>query len=177
MDKTKTLILTAILVVAASAGRHFYAEEAKKDSPQPAAAQTAKYPYDLGNATVDVSAYPPEIQKNYKTFLAVCSSCHTAARPLNAPLINADDWHRYVRRMHNRMDSRGVNLEAKTAKQVVDFLVYDSKIRKIDGKAAFEAEQKRLQELFEEVTREREKMIAEETLKLPKKELPYMGVK
>lgn len=138
---------------------------------------SARFPYDLGPATVDVSNYPKEIQQDYKLFLAVCGSCHTSARPLNAPYIKALDWKRYVHRMHIKMQGRGISLDHGMEKKIIEFLVYDSKVRKVDGKKQFQAKQKELAKLFEEVVKEQDRLILEETLKKPKKETPYVGVK
>ncbi|MBI2915718.1 MAG: hypothetical protein HYY07_02535 [Elusimicrobia bacterium] len=138
---------------------------------------SAHFPYDLGPATVDVSSYPKEIQTNYRIFLAVCSSCHSSARPLNAPYLSAEDWKRYVRRMHVKISNKGYFLEPKQEKQIVDFLVYDSKVRKIDQKDQFQAQQSKLDSLFEEVVQERERLTSEEVESLPKKESHFTGVK
>ena len=59
----------------------------------------------------------------------------------------------------------------------MEFLVYDSKIRKIDKKDEFDAKAQDLNKLFKEVSKERESLQEEETLGLPKKETPYVGVK
>ena len=137
----------------------------------------ARFPYDLGPGTVNVSAYPREIKDGYKMFLAVCSSCHTSARPLNSPYTGRADWNRFVHRMHVKMENRGMELESEEARQIVDFLVYDSKVRKVQKKAEFEARQKYLKQLFAEVSKERDRLLLEETKNLPKKETPYVGVK
>lgn len=138
---------------------------------------SAHFSYDLGSATVDVASYPLNIQENYKLFLAVCSSCHTSSRPLNSPYVKAYDWKRFVKRMHIKMGSQGYALEPKEEKRIVEFLVYDSKIRKIDKKFEFEAKAQELSKLFQEVSKERERLLEEKTKVLPKKETPYVGVK
>ena len=137
----------------------------------------AKFPNDLGPAKVDVSGYPPKIQEGYKDFLSVCSSCHTTARPLNAPYKTAYDWGRFVHRMHVKIESRGAILDDELAKQIVDFLVYDSKVRKIGREKEFQAEQEKLKNLYAEVSKERERLMIRDTLQKPKKETPYVGVK
>jgi heterodisulfide reductase subunit B len=136
-----------------------------------------KFPSDLGPATVDVSHYPPAIQEDYKVFLAACSVCHTTARPLNSNIIVEKDWKRFVHRMHVKMENRGIDLAADDLKRIVQFLAYDSKIRKIQHKEKFQTEQKYLSYLFDELSKERERLIEEETKRLPKKETPYVGVK
>ena len=137
----------------------------------------ARFPYDLGPATVEISNYPKKVQEKYKLFLAVCGSCHTTARPLNALYIKAEDWKRFVRRMHIKMQDRGFTLNSDQEKQIVEFLVYDSKVRKMDKKIEFQSQQEQLKKLFEEVSKEREKLIAEENKRSTKAEYPYVGVK
>lgn len=140
-------------------------------------ALSARFYYDLGPATVEVSEYPEKIKQGYRLFLAICTECHTSARPLNAPYIKADEWKRYVKRMRVKMQRQGMALDPKQEKQIIEFLVYDSKIRKIDGKKEFNLQQENLKKLFEEVSQLREKMVLEKTLKLPKKEMVYVGIK
>lgn len=137
----------------------------------------AKFPYDLGPAKADVSGYPQKIQEGYKDFLSVCGSCHTTARPLNSPYKTAYDWGRYVHRMHIKINNKGAILDDELAKQIVDFLVYDSKVRKIVRAKEFQAEQEKLKALYAEVSKEQEKLVLKETLEKPKKETPYVGVK
>lgn len=85
--------------------------------------------YDKGPATIDVSKYPPEIQADYKIFSKKCTHCHTLARPINSDYALPDEWSRYVKRMMRKPDSQ---ISADEAKNIYDFLVYDSKIRKKD---------------------------------------------
>lgn len=85
--------------------------------------------YDKGPATIDVSKYPPEIQADYKLFSKKCTHCHTLARPINCEFALPDEWSRYVKRMMRKPDSQ---ISADEAKNIYDFLVYDSKIRKKD---------------------------------------------
>lgn len=82
-----------------------------------------------------------------------------------------------VQRMHVKMEGRGFVLCPPEEKKIVEFLVHDSKKRKIDKKAEFESQQESLKKLFDEVSKERERLILEETKRLPKKEYPYVGVK
>lgn len=133
--------------------------------------QAAKrlYANDLGPATLDVSAYPPEVQQGYRLMRERCAQCHTAARPLNAEFVEVKPegletlqqdralfsnqrlwriepgvWERYVKRMMNKA---GCNTTPEEAKQIWRFLVYDSKTRKLGP--AREAWKKHRQELLE----------------------------
>ncbi len=83
--------------------------------------------YDKGPAKIDVSKYPPEVQKAYKTFTVKCMKCHTLARPINCELATADEWEAYMKRM---MRKAGSFISPEQGKQIYEFLVYDSQIRK-----------------------------------------------
>jgi len=84
--------------------------------------------YDKGPSKIDVSKYPPDMQKKYALFTKKCSSCHTIARPINCEFALDDEWERYIKRM---MRKAGPSLiSADEGKQIFDFLVFDSKTRK-----------------------------------------------
>jgi hypothetical protein len=83
--------------------------------------------YDKGPAKIDVSKYPADMKANYKVFAEKCSKCHTIARAINCEFAVEDEWERYVKRMMNK---GGSMFTAKDGKQIFEFLVYDSKIRK-----------------------------------------------
>ncbi len=83
--------------------------------------------FDNGPSTVDVSGYPQGIQRNYKVFSEKCSQCHKLSRPINSDFVLPDEWSRYVKRM---MYKPGSNISRSDAKDIYDFLVYDSSVRK-----------------------------------------------
>lgn len=83
--------------------------------------------YDKGPAKIDVSKYPKDMQERYKVFQKKCSNCHTLARAINSEFVLDDEWERYVKRM---MRKSGTLISADDGKQIFEFLVYDSKIRK-----------------------------------------------
>ncbi|MBI4056669.1 MAG: hypothetical protein HY399_03880 [Elusimicrobia bacterium] len=111
---------------------------------------TPPFYYDLGSTTVDVSGYPEKQRENYRVFMAVCGTCHTAARPLNAPYIDRDVWKRYVHKMHLKMKGHGIELDPGDEEKIEDFLAYDSQVRKIVKKEEFQTHQEKLKKLFEE---------------------------
>ncbi len=101
-----------------------------------AQAVSVNLPQDKGPDKLDVSKYPPDIQKGYKLMAGKCSQCHTLARPLNTSMTK-DDWSRYVKRMMHKPNS---GIDDKTGKQIFDFLVYDQENRKDkDPKSFFPA--------------------------------------
>ena len=58
-------------------------------------------------------------------------------------------WKRYVHRMHVKMESRSVLPSPDDENRILDFLVYDSKVRKADKSEEFQAQQEKLKKLFE----------------------------
>ena len=83
--------------------------------------------FDKGPTAIDVSAYPPGIREIYPLFRQKCSVCHTIARPINCTFALPDEWSRYIKRMMHKPGSGISNAEGK---QIYEFLVYDSSVRK-----------------------------------------------
>ena len=145
----------ALLCGAAWAGETFTADQLK-----------AMFSYDLGPAEIDVSSYPKEQQAAYAVFVRGCSQCHTLARPINAPLIARKDWKRFIARMHLRTKVRPqAGITKEEAGTIADFLAYDSRRRKVERKAEFEAKSRELESLFERVKKERARLQIEEDRK------------
>jgi len=90
-------------------------------------------PQDKGPATVNVSSYPGDQQKNYKVFADKCAKCHTIARPINTTMTKPE-WERYVKRMMHKPNS-GIN--DSQGKLIYDFLAYDQETRKDKNPSAF----------------------------------------
>lgn len=84
--------------------------------------------YDKGPAKIDVSKYPADMQARYKVFAKKCSNCHTLARAINSDYALDDEWERYVKRMMRKAGPSVIS--ADEGKQIYEFVVYDSKIRK-----------------------------------------------
>ena len=118
----KTLSLVAILGLAGACGLLQAQNTSGVDLPQ-----------DKGPDKIDVSAYPPEMQKSYKVFAAKCSKCHTIARPINTLMTRAE-WERYVKRMMHKPNS---GISDKNGKEIFDFIVYDETERKDKNPKAF----------------------------------------
>jgi hypothetical protein len=79
-------------------------------------------PRDDGPDKIDVSSYPPDMQKRYPIFTTKCAKCHPVARPINSRF-SAEDWKRYMKKMIRRPNS-GINEEQ--AADIYDFLKYYS---------------------------------------------------
>ena len=107
--------VVALLVVAASS------------SAQDPSSEEELAEFDLGAQTIDVSTYPEEMQQKYEIFAERCSKCHTLARPINSDYALEEEWSRYVKRM---MRKPGSGIAPKEAKQIFEFLAYDSSVRK-----------------------------------------------
>ncbi|MBI3491795.1 MAG: hypothetical protein HY047_08455 [Acidobacteria bacterium] len=122
----KRTIAAAMLVAVALGGLVRVARAQEKDEPL----DPRILKYDKGPAKIDVSKYPADMQNRYKVFAKKCSNCHTLARPINCEYALDDEWERYIKRM---MRKAGPSLiSPDEGKQVFDFVVYDSKIRKKD---------------------------------------------
>lgn len=111
------LVTTMILIAPAAA--------------QQAAPQQAVDPivqkWDKGPDKIDVSKYPDEMKRRYKTFEELCSKCHTLARAINCDFVLDDEWERYIKKMMRR--GRGV-ISPDQGLEVFEFAVYDSRRRK-----------------------------------------------
>jgi cytochrome c5 len=83
--------------------------------------------YDKGPAKIDVSKYPDDMKAGYKVFTTKCGKCHTPARAINCEFALEDEWERYIKRM---MRKAGTFISPDQGKQIFEFVVYDSKIRK-----------------------------------------------
>lgn len=90
-------------------------------------------PQDKGPETIDVSQYPPELQKTYGLFRTKCSKCHTIARPINTTM-SRGEWERYVKRMMHKPNS---GIGGGEGKRIFEFLVYDQQVRKDPNPSAF----------------------------------------
>lgn len=118
----KTFTLTTILIVAGTCG----VARAQNSSG-------VNLPQDKGPDKVDVSAYPPEMQKDYKLFATKCSKCHTIARPINTTMTRPE-WERYVKRMMHKPNS---GISDKDGKAIFEFVMYDETERKAKNPKAF----------------------------------------
>ena len=85
---------------------------------------------DSGPKTVDVTKYPKEMQDNYALFKTKCVKCHNLARPINCNFVLPGEWDRYIKRMVFKPDSK---MTEENGKQIYQFLVYDSSVRKADS--------------------------------------------
>jgi hypothetical protein len=85
--------------------------------------------FDKGPAKIDVTSYPPELQQAYQVFTKKRGVCHTVARAINADFVLETDWEADVNDMTARS---GKLINTDEAKQIYDFLVYDSEVRKAD---------------------------------------------
>ena len=139
----------------------------------------ARFHTDLGPDAVDASAYPAEAREGYPVFVQVCSQCHSLARALNADEATRPEWEQHLRRMHEKTLVYGwwTDFGKKDAGKILDFLVHDSKVRKLDDKAGFAARTERLKALLKEVEAERSRLQLEEGRRDAKPAAPYVGAK
>src|SRR5439155_1303913 len=76
--------------------------------------------------SVDVSGYPPEVQKQYRLFADKCSRCHDLSRPLAARYTTEAQWRDLVSRMARRP---GAGISRRDQDQITAFLVFRQKAR------------------------------------------------
>lgn len=103
---------------------------------------------DLGRDSINVSSYPQQQKKEYAVFRQACSKCHTLARAINSPTVSRQAWEYYVIKMRMWMDPHHPRYTHEEADQIVDFLTYDSKVRKVDRRSDFDAMTRKLQIRF-----------------------------
>jgi hypothetical protein len=76
--------------------------------------------------SLDVSSYPPQVQKQYKLFAEKCSRCHDLSRPLSAKYNTEAQWREMVGRMARKP---GAGISPKAQADITSFLVYRQKAR------------------------------------------------
>lgn len=74
------------------------------------------------SGAVDVSHYPPDVQKQYRVFAAKCSRCHDLSRPLSAKYTTEAQWQAMVARMARKP---GAGISPKDQATITSFLVYN----------------------------------------------------
>lgn len=139
----------------------------------------ARFYFDLGPAAIDVSSYPKEQKENYKLFLRLCSQCHSPARAINSPVVRRDDWKRYIRRMHERGESAGWlgSVPESSFGRLLDFLAYDSDVRKVRRRAEFEKLTGEFKSLFVRVRAEKRRLGLKSDREHVRQPAPYVGDK
>ena len=133
------------------------------------------FPNDAGPEEVDVASYPADVQKGYRLMLTRCSACHKVARPINAQFLELSEdetkkaqaeqpaifknkliWEiapkSWSLKVHRMMLKPGSKIKPEEGKQIYEFLVYDSKIRKTGANA--ETWRKNRAKLVEEFSKE-----------------------
>jgi hypothetical protein len=106
------------------------------DAPLDAETKARVERFEKGPATIDISKYPEGIKSNYEVFSQKCTQCHKLSRPINSDYALPDEWSRYVKRM---MHKPGSGINSAEGKEIYEFLVYDSSVRKkamVDEKLA-----------------------------------------
>jgi hypothetical protein len=68
-----------------------------------------------------LTSLPAEVKDAYDLFAVRCSRCHTLARPLNASIVNYNQWELYVARMRRHS---GSGISPADADKILIFLRY-----------------------------------------------------
>jgi len=132
----KKLISSRTLLLAATALALVGAGAARAEDTLDAATKARIEAFEKGPATIDISKYPAALKDNYDLFSQKCTQCHKLSRPINSDYCLPSEWSRYVKRM---MRKPGSGISSSEAKQIYEFLAYDSSLRKkasIDAKLA-----------------------------------------
>lgn len=108
------------------------------------------YYSDLGPEEIDVSDYTAQQKYNYAIFRRECSACHTLARAVNSPTQSRAYWRFHLARMslHSRVNRAGP-LPHEDVKRILDFLEYDSRIRKVQNRKEFDDRTETLKRRFD----------------------------
>jgi hypothetical protein len=113
------------------------------------------YYADVGPEEIDVSSYPPERREQYNLTKRVCSRCHNMARTWNSSTMSRDEWSYYILRMRLRGNiTKGESYSRAEGLQIVDFLTYDAKMRKLSDLDAFEKQDRALRHKFRKIRSE-----------------------
>ena len=92
----------------------------------------AQYDQNAAPPKIDISSYPPEIQRDYKVFNQKCSECHSTASSLKLSM-SPRQWKYWVGQME-AMPSSHIN--NKEASEILVFLNYDETHRKVVPKTS-----------------------------------------
>lgn len=119
---------------------------------------------DLGPDSIDVSAYPENQRENYAVFARACYQCHTLARSINAPVVSPAFWDFYLLSMRTRTKFvlGDAKITKEESKRIVDFLEYDSNVRKVGRKKEFDALTEELKERFHLLSTDRLRRLQEQ---------------
>ncbi|MFI5345586.1 MAG: hypothetical protein ACHQ51_04350 [Elusimicrobiota bacterium] len=110
------------------------------------------YYADLGPETVDVTDYPPAQRKNYALFQKECARCHTAARAVNSPAESRSYWKYHLARMNLHTGFRSLTpLTDRETADILDFLDYDTQVRKVRDAKRFDETTEELKKKFEPI--------------------------
>ena len=115
----------ALLIALAVPGRVLLAREQQTGANQPL--DPVVVTWDSGPDKIDISKYPSEIRRKYKTFSELCARCHPLARAINCDFVLESDWERYIKKMMRRGRSL---ITPEQALESYEFAVFDSKVRK-----------------------------------------------
>jgi hypothetical protein len=132
---------------------------APASAPAPQERRDVVFYSDLGPDQIDVSGYPAPQRAGYAVYARACSRCHSLARSINAPYTSRGWWEFYMSGMRMRGRAAGRPFSREEAKSVLDFLDYDSRVRKVEHASEFEKSAKELKRRFDDFVDERMKRL------------------
>ena len=116
-EKTAAVLLSILLVAISLATVD---AQAQVDSKYTSRKDYQAFEADKGLGSVDVAAFPDQIQKAYGIYSVRCSKCHPLARSINSNK-EASAWMFYVKRMSRKPES---GISPGDAKAIYKFLKY-----------------------------------------------------
>jgi hypothetical protein len=145
------LALIAAASVYAIAGEHDNASMTPLATPTVQDRPDVLFYSDLGPDQIDVSAYPIQQRQNYAVYARACSRCHSLARSISAPYTSRGWWEFYMTGMRMRGRVAGRPFSRAEIKSVLDYLEYDSRLRKIEHAVAFDKSGEELKISFDAI--------------------------
>ncbi|MBI3548238.1 MAG: hypothetical protein HY078_04205 [Elusimicrobia bacterium] len=120
------------------------------------AQKEAVYYSDLGPDAIDVSGYPPRQRYKYAVYSRACAQCHTLARSINAPTASRAFWEFYITSMRfHAFLRRNVELTKMEREDILEFLEYDGRVRKLEHRSEFDELTDELKRRFTPLMEER----------------------
>ena len=124
MNKKFYSVFMVVTIIVFAGSRLVRADDGNLDDATKARIAKA----EQGPATIDVSKYPQKIQDIYTDiFSQKCMQCHRLSRPINSDFALPSEWESYVKLMSHKPGS-GIN--NGDARKIIEFLIYDSSVRK-----------------------------------------------
>lgn len=119
----KRITATAIVVAIVLAGSVCVVGAAGRES----SANLVNAKKEKALEKINVSKYPADMKSKYKLFSKKCGTCHALSVAINTDYVTQEEWEPILNDM---IAVSGSLISAEDAKQILEFVVYDSQVRK-----------------------------------------------